>query len=84
MNKENQNIEVALAGQSLSVWVPVGFWRRVIFCLLIFFGVIGVITSSEWYYWAMLLFASAMSPRVIGELAFALGRVVSLSSKQKK
>ena len=82
MNEENRNIEAALAGQVLSVWMPVGFWRKVIFCVLIFFGMLGVIKTTEWYHWAMLFFAATMSPRLMGELAFAVGRLAALLSKK--
>ena len=82
MNEENRNIEAALAGQVLSVWMPVGFWRKVIFCLLICFGALGILTSNEWYHWAMLVFAATMSPRLIGELAMATGRLAGLLSKK--
>lgn len=81
MNEENKNMEAALAGQVLSVWMPVGLLRKLIFCVLIFFGALGVLTTNEWYHWAMLIFATTMSPRLVGEVAFALGRVVSLFSK---
>lgn len=82
MNDENKNIESSLAGQVLSVWMPIGFWRKLIFILLVFFGVMGVIKSADWYHWAMLVFAATMSPRLVGEVAFTLGRVVALFSKK--
>jgi hypothetical protein len=82
MNEEDKNTGAALAGQVLSVWVPVGLLRKLIFCVLIFFGTLGVLTANEWYHWAMLIFASTMSPRLMGEVAFTLGRVVALFSKK--
>ncbi len=84
MNEEKENIDAALAGQVLSVWMPVGLLRKVIFCALIFFAVLGVIQANEWYHWAMLIFAATMSPRLVGELAYGLGRLMSLMAKLKK
>ena len=82
MNEENKNIEAALAGQVLSVWMPVGLLRKLIFCVLIFFGTLGVLTVNEWYHWAMLIFAATMSPRLMGELFFAAGKLAALLSKK--
>jgi hypothetical protein len=82
MNDENKNIESSLAGQVLSVWMPIGFWRKLIFILLVFFGALGVIKSAEWYHWAMLVFAATMSPRLMGEVIFTVGRLAAFLSKK--
>lgn len=84
MNEEKEKIDAALAGQLLSVWMPYGLFRKVIFCVLIFFGAIGIITSNYWYHWATLIYAATMSPRLVGELAYKLGRLMSFASKIKK
>ncbi|PUE35525.1 hypothetical protein [Limnohabitans sp. Hippo4] len=82
MNEENEKVKAALAGQILSVWMPVGLLRKLVFWILIFFGAYGVFTNQEWYHWIMLIFAATMSPRLVGEVAFALGRVVALFLKK--
>ena len=46
MNEKNKNIEDALAGQVLPIWMSVGFLRKAIHSLLICFGVGGVIAHA--------------------------------------
>jgi hypothetical protein len=82
MTEEKENLDAALAGQVMSVWMPIGFLRRVIFFVLIFFGTMGILKTSEWYHWAMLIFAATMSPRLVGEALYAVGRLSALLSKK--
>ena len=46
MNEENKNIEDALTGQVLSVWMSVGFLSKAIYSVLICFGVGWVIAHA--------------------------------------
>ena len=82
MNEKKENLDATLAGQVMSVWMPIGLLRRVIFFMLIFFGIIGLLETSEWYHWAMLIFAATMSPRLVGEASYAVGRLISRVSKK--
>ena len=82
MTEEKENIDAALAGQVMSVWMPIGVLRKVIFCVLIVFGIIGMLKTTEWYHWVMLGFAATMSPRLMGEVGYALGKLAALLSKK--
>ncbi len=82
MTEEKENLDAALAGQVMSVWMPIGLLRRVIFFFLILFGTIGILETSEWYHWAMLIFAATMSPRLVGEASYAVGRLMAIFSKK--
>lgn len=63
----------ALAGALLKPWLPLGLWRRAVMLLLFLLGLLwpfggGPSWAVAWL--VMLLF----SPRVVGEMAFVLGR----------
>lgn len=82
MTEENENIDAALAGQAMSVWLPIGLLRKMIFFALIIFGLVGMLKTTEWYHWAVLIFAASMSPRLMGEVLYAVGRFAALLSKK--
>ena len=79
MSKEQEDLDVAMAklsGHLMSSWIPHGALRRVIFFFLIAFGVFGVLTSSDnFLHYSSLILATVMSPRLMGELAYFLGKV---------
>ena len=77
MNNED-NTDAALAGQVMSSWLPVGLVRKVIFFTLIFFAVIGIAKDSHWYHFLYIMIAAIMSPRVVGELAYFIGKLSSV------
>ena len=76
-----ERIDAAIAGQILSSWLPIGDLRKVIFCILVLFGLLGLIKDEQWYHYVMLIFAATMSPRVMGEAAYYNGKLAGIFSK---
>ena len=81
MNNE-ENTEAALAGQVMSAWLPVGLIRKLVFFTLLFFAAIGVATDFQWYHFLLIMFATIMSPRVVGEIAYFLGKLSAVGKNK--
>jgi hypothetical protein len=82
MEEEKQNLDSAIAGQVMSSWLPYGFFRRVV-CLILFVSALGKFFQAEWIDGIILaILCSLMSPRIVGESLYFLGRTVSIFSKK--
>jgi hypothetical protein len=68
-----EHCSVAMAGALMSIWVPIDWGRRTIMIVLFLVGLYGVISGPLWLIVAWLA-AATMSPRIFGEVSFALGR----------
>lgn len=73
MDKEEE-IKSAIAGQILSSWLPYGSGRKIVFFAFIVIGTYGLLGFGSGYLTIAYLGAAFMSPRVVGEVAYRLGR----------
>jgi hypothetical protein len=80
--KNDDDIQAALAGQLLSSWLPIGVIRKLIFLTLLIFAVIGIATEPQWYHFLSILIALIFSPRVVGEITYALGKIIAMFSNK--
>ena len=77
--EERNNLEVMqsqLSGALLSIWIPFGWGRRFLMVLLFLTGIFGFVSGNIYFFisWLLLLL---FSPRCIGLLFYALGRLNS-------
>lgn len=80
--KSPEELQAAVSGQILSSWAPHGNVRKIILVILLAIGFYNLFNGS----WLCLLFfflAAIMSPRIIGECAFAMGRLASFFGGSK-
>ena len=75
---DHKPIDAAMAGKVLSPWIPYGRLRRVIFYSLIALAMFGLYFTQNYLFLLALLMAVVMSPRLVGEFAFVLGRISRL------
>ena len=73
MDKDNE-LKSALAGQVLSSWLPYGSGRRILFFTFMAIGTYGLLGFGSGYLMLVYLGAAFMSPRLVGEVAYRLGR----------
>jgi hypothetical protein len=76
-----KNLDAAFAGNSLSSWLPIGFARKIIFLLLLIATFLGLFLEPQWYQLVLLLIAAIMSPRVVGEVAYFIGKLLAVVKK---
>lgn len=71
-----ENSAAALSGQLLSVWFPMSNIRRAIMLALFLLGLRAFVNNNEIYmvYW---IFTLLLSPRIVGSVAYGLGRFMS-------
>lgn len=62
------------AGRLLSVWLPVGWSRRVIMLVLFLFSLYGLIIGKPLSLICWVI-AVMFSPRIMGEVSFFLGKI---------
>lgn len=62
-----------LAGYQMSFWLPTDLIRRVLMFLFLTVGVIGGLLWSPWC-WLFVLLGCSFSPRIVGEVAFLIGK----------
>lgn len=77
--EERQKLEALqaqLSGALLSPWLPFGWGRRSIMMVLFLVGAIGLAQGNDYFLFAW-LFLLFFSPRVVGEVAYALGRFMA-------
>jgi len=67
--KAEQTINMA-AGRLLSVWLPIGWGRRVIMSILLLFGLYGLIIGNPLFLICWVI-AATFSPRMMGELSYS-------------
>jgi hypothetical protein len=75
MNSDIDKFNAAASGYLLSRWWPIGNVRKILFVILIIFGTYGIYNSGHWYQYVAIVIAATMSPRLVGETAYYLGRV---------
>jgi hypothetical protein len=84
-NEMPEQIDIAraaLGGALLSKWFPPGPVRKVLMALCVVVGFQGFLTGSYLYFLSFLV-AGIFSPRIVGELAFAVGRIAGRFSSNK-
>lgn len=70
----------AVTARSLrSIWVPFGWGRRTIMITLFLIGLYGILQGPQYLDWSWLAVAM-MSPRLVGEAAYAWGRARAAST----
>lgn len=80
--QQDQQLDAAISGQLMSSWAPHGNGRKVIMFIFLVLGFYNLFNGS----WICLLFfflVAIMSPRIIGECAFAMGRLASFFGGSK-
>jgi hypothetical protein len=78
MDDDYEKSLTALAGQRLSSWLPKGYIRKILFFILLFIGLFGTfVLENGWYLLIMFIALILFSPRIAGEVAFLLGRLLS-------
>lgn len=76
MNEDSNEINAAIAGQLLSSWLPSGLLRKFIFFTVIIVAMYEFIfANGKWYGFFLILIACIMSPRVVGGIAYFLGKI---------
>lgn len=76
MSEDSNEINAAIAGQLLSSWLPSGSLRKIIFFAAIVVAVYEFIFSNgKWYGFIFIFIACIMSPRVVGSVAYFLGKI---------
>jgi hypothetical protein len=73
--RENfETLQTQLSGLLLSPWLPYGWGRRSIMLALFAVGAVGALGVNTYFFlaWVFLLF---FSPRVVGEVSYALGKI---------
>jgi hypothetical protein len=75
---DRKEAEAAVAGQLLHPWMPYGGLRKAIFVVLVCVGFVGLYVTQNYFFLIALVLASLMSPRLIGGLAFNIGRISRL------
>ena len=76
-------LAACLAGQLASVWFPVDWGRRTLMILIFLIGLYGLILGRHILMWAWVALP-IFSPRLMGEVAHALGRGSKYLSKDGK
>jgi len=74
--EERQRLELLqaqLSGELMTPWLPYGVVRKLLMLIFVFLGVVGVLAGNV-YTALLLIFAILFSPRVVGELAYRLGK----------
>lgn len=74
--EQRANLErhaAALKGSLLNPWLPLGLWRRAVMLLLFLLGLLWPFGGGSSWAVAWLVMC-LFSPRVVGVMAFALGR----------
>jgi hypothetical protein len=79
-NEDSSN--AALTGIQMSSWFPIGIVRRVIFLFIIIEVAVGLLKNPHWYLLFLSFIAAIMSPRLVGEVAFLMGKIYARSSKK--
>lgn len=77
MPDENDPVALAnarIAGTLLSSWLPVGLGRQLVMFALAGLGLFGIITGR---YYLLIAWPAALlfSPRIVGDLAYFVGRM---------
>ncbi len=76
MSEDSNEINSAIAGQLLSSWLPFGPLRKFIFFAVIIVAVCELtFGKGEWYGFLLIFIACIMSPRVIGGIAYFVGKI---------
>lgn len=75
MNNDNDKFNAAASGYLLSRWLPISAVRKIIFFVLIIFGAYGIFNDGHWYNYVAIAIAASLSPRLVGESAYFLGKV---------
>lgn len=73
--RELENLQVQLAGQAMSSWLPIGWPRRILALIATLVGFYGLISGPTYLVFA-LLFAATFSPRIVGEILYLSGMLV--------
>lgn len=71
-----ETLQTQLSGALLSPWLPFGGGRRSIIIVLFLVGASGLVQGNGYFLFAW-LFLLFFSPRVVGEVAYALGRFMA-------
>ncbi|MGZ8195040.1 MAG: hypothetical protein ACXWTH_05385 [Methylosarcina sp.] len=77
--EDRQKFEILLAklaGSLLSTWLPFSWGRRSIMVVLFLIGAYGLVEGNG-YFLVAWVFLLLFSPRVVGELGFALSRFMA-------
>ena len=69
-----ENDRAGLSGALLSIWFPMSNLRRFIMLCLFFIGVFGIYSEDK-NFMISFIFIIFFSPRIMGEIAFLLGRI---------
>lgn len=69
-----ERLQAQLSGVLLRPWLPFGWGRRSIMLVLFATGAVGALGGNSYFLlaWVFLLF---FSPRAVGEISYALGRI---------
>lgn len=70
-----EGIHAQLSGVLLSPWLPFDWGRRAIMIFLFFIGLYGIIQGHSLLVLIWLLLP-LFSPRIVGEVAYALGKIL--------
>ena len=82
MEEDKKDFDSAMAGRIMSSWLPYGVFRKVIF-LVLFVSSLGRFFEGEWIGGVLLLILCLfMSPRVVGECFYFMGRMASIFVKK--
>lgn len=71
-----ETLQAQLSGALLSPWLPFAWGRRLIMFLLFLVGALGLAQGNTYFLFAW-LFSLFFSPRLVGEVAYALGRFMA-------
>jgi hypothetical protein len=71
-----ETLQVQLSGALLNPWLPFGWGRRSVMFVLFLVGAIGLAQGNTYFLFAW-LFLLFFSPRLVGEVAYALGRFMA-------
>jgi hypothetical protein len=70
------------AGPLMSIWIPFDWRRRTIMIALFLIGLYGILQGPQYLVWSWLAVAM-MSPRLVGEAAYAWGRARTASTSER-
>jgi hypothetical protein len=75
MSNDFDKFNAASSGYLLSRWLPASTGRKILLFVLIVFGAFGIYNNGHWYHYVAIVIAASMSPRLMGETAYFLGKV---------
>ncbi len=80
-----QQLEIhaaAIASALLMPWLPLGWWRRAAMLICLLLGLLWPLGGSPMWCLAWLVMLT-FSPRVVGEIGFALGRFSTVNKDSR-